>query len=60
MKTDTCDGYEFDIDIITDEVNPLKKESLMLFEGFCIFGYREFYKKIALYFDGSEQDHIWK
>ncbi len=25
-KTDTCDGYEFDIDIITDEVNPLKKK----------------------------------
>jgi hypothetical protein len=45
-KTDTCHGHEFDIDIITDEVNPLKKESLMLFEGFCIFGYREFYKKL--------------
>ncbi len=45
-KTDTCDGHEFDIDIITDEVNPLKKESLMLFEGFCIFGYRDFYKNL--------------
>ncbi len=45
-KTDTCHGHEFDIDIITDEVNPLKKESLMLFEGFCIFGYREFYKNL--------------
>ncbi len=33
-KTDTCHGHEFDIDIITDEVNPLKKESLMLFEDF--------------------------
>ncbi len=57
-KTNTFDGYDFNIDIITDEVNALQKESLMLFEGFCIFGYREFYKKIALYFDGSEQDHI--
>jgi hypothetical protein len=45
-KTYTCDGHEFDIDIITDEVNPLKKDSLMLFEGFCIFGYREFYKNL--------------
>jgi hypothetical protein len=45
-KTDTCHGHEFDIDIITDEVNALKKESLMLFEGFCIFGYREFYKNL--------------
>jgi hypothetical protein len=45
-KTDTCDGHEFDIDIITDEANPLKKESMMLFEEFCIFGYREFYKKL--------------
>ena len=45
-KTDTCDGHEFDIDIITDEVNSLKKESLMLFEDFCIFGYREFYKNL--------------
>ncbi len=46
-KTDTFDGYEFDIDIITDEVNALQKESFMLFEGFCIFGYREFYKNLV-------------
>jgi hypothetical protein len=39
-KTNTSHGCEFDIDIITDEVNALQKESLMLFEGFCIFGYR--------------------
>jgi hypothetical protein len=45
-KTDTWDGHEFDIDIITDEVNALQKESLMLFEGFCIFDYREFYKNL--------------
>jgi hypothetical protein len=45
-KTDTYDGYDLNIDIITDEVNPLQKESLMLFEGFCIFGYREFYKNL--------------
>ncbi len=45
-KMDTCDGHDFNIDIFTDEVNALKKESLVLFEGFCIFGYREFYKKL--------------
>ncbi len=45
-KTDTCDGCDFDIDIITDEVNALQKELLMLFEGFCIFGYREFCKNM--------------
>ncbi len=45
-KTNTCDGHEFDNDIITDEVNALQKESLMLFEGFCVFGYREFYKSL--------------
>jgi hypothetical protein len=33
-KTDTCDGHKFDIDIVTDEVNAVQKESLMLFEGF--------------------------
>jgi hypothetical protein len=39
-KTNTCDGYDFKIDIIyDDEYNALQKESLMLFEGFCIFGY---------------------
>ncbi len=59
-KTNTCDGYDFNIDIITDEVNALQEELWMLFEGFFIFGYREFYKKNALYFDGSEQDQIWK
>ncbi len=45
-KTDTFDGYDFNTDIITDEVNALQKESLVLFEGFCIFGYREFYKNL--------------
>jgi hypothetical protein len=45
-KTDTCDGYDFNIDIITDEVNALQKESLMLFEDFCILGYMEFNKKM--------------
>jgi hypothetical protein len=34
-KTNTCDGYDFNIDIINDdEYNVLQKESLMLFEGF--------------------------
>jgi hypothetical protein len=45
-KTNTCDGHDFKIDIFTDEVNALQKESLVLFEGFCIFGYREFYKNL--------------
>ncbi len=45
-KADTCDGYDLNIDIITDEVIALQKELLMLFEGFCIFGYREFYKNL--------------
>jgi hypothetical protein len=44
-KTDKCDGYDFDIDIINnDEYNALQKELLMLFMAFCIFGSREFYK----------------
>ncbi len=45
-KTDTCDEYYFNIDIFTDEVNALQKELLVLFEGFCIFGYREAYKNL--------------
>ncbi len=45
-KTDTCDGYVFNIVVFTDEVNALKKELLVLFEGFCIFGYREAYKNL--------------
>ncbi len=45
-KTNTCDGYVFNIDVFTDEVNALKKESFVLFEGFCIFGYREAYKNL--------------
>jgi hypothetical protein len=45
-KTDTCDGHDFNIEIFTDEVNALQKKSLVLFEGFCIFGYRELYKKM--------------
>ena len=39
-KTNTCDGYDFNIDIMNnDEYYALQKESLMLFEGFCIFGF---------------------
>jgi hypothetical protein len=30
-KTNTCGGYDFNIDIITDEVNALQKDMLMLF-----------------------------
>ncbi len=41
-KIDTCDGHDFNIDVFTDEVNALQKETLVLFEGFGIFGYREF------------------
>jgi hypothetical protein len=44
-KTNTCDGYDFNIDIIIDdEYNALQNKSLMLFEGFCIFGFWEFFK----------------
>jgi hypothetical protein len=44
-KTNTCDGYDFNIDIINDdEYNALQKEFLMLFEGFCIVGFWEFFK----------------
>jgi hypothetical protein len=34
-KTNTCDGYDFNIDIINnDEYNAVQKESMMLFEWF--------------------------
>jgi hypothetical protein len=45
-QTNTCHGYDFNIDVFTDEVNALQKELLVLFEGFCIFGYREANKKL--------------
>ncbi len=45
-KANICDGHDFNIDIFIDEVNALQEESLLLFEGFCIFGYREFYKNL--------------
>ena len=48
-KTNTCDWYDFNIDIINDdEYNALQKESLMLFEGFCIFGFWEFFIGILM------------
>jgi hypothetical protein len=46
-KTNTCDGYDLNIDIINnDEYNALQKELLMLFEAYCIFGSCEFYKNL--------------
>jgi hypothetical protein len=46
-KTNTCDGYDFNIDIINnDEYSALQKESLMMFEGFCIFDFWEFFKNL--------------
>jgi hypothetical protein len=49
-QTDTCNGYVFDIDDFTDEANAFQKESLVLFEGFCIFGYREAYRNLLYIF----------
>ncbi len=44
-KTNTCDGYDFNIDIINNvEYNAVQKELLMMFEDFCIFGFWEFFK----------------
>ncbi len=49
-KTNTCDGYDFNIDIINDDdYNAVQKESLMLFEGFRIFGFWEFFKNFFLF-----------
>ncbi len=45
-KTDTCDGHDINIDVFIDEVDASQKELLVLFEGFCIFGYREAYKNL--------------
>jgi hypothetical protein len=45
-KTNIFDGYDFTINIFEDEVNALQKELLMLFEAYCVFGYREFYKNV--------------
>jgi hypothetical protein len=46
-KTNTCDGYAFNIDVINnDEYNALQKELLMLFEGYYIFGFQELCKKL--------------
>jgi hypothetical protein len=45
-QTGSLNGYVFNIDVLTDEVNALQKELLVLFEGFCIFGYREAYKNL--------------
>ncbi len=47
-KINTCDGYDFNIDITNDdEYNAVQKESLMMFEGFCIFGFREFFNSLT-------------
>jgi hypothetical protein len=47
-KTNTCDGYDFYIDIINNnEYNGLQKELLILFEGFCILGSQEFFKNFC-------------
>ncbi len=43
-ETNTCDGYDFNIDIIIDdEYNALQEESLMLFEAYYIFSFQEFF-----------------
>jgi hypothetical protein len=53
-KTSTCDGYNFKTEFISnDDYNALQKESLMLLESYCIFGFWEFYKKNCFVF-------LWK
>ncbi len=49
-KTNTCDGYDFNIDIINnDEDDALQKESLMLFVCFCIFVFWECFKNFFVF-----------
>ncbi len=45
-QTNSLNGYVFNIDVLTDEVDALQKELLVLFEGFCISGYREAYTNL--------------
>jgi hypothetical protein len=45
-ETDTCDGYVVTINIFEDEVDALQKELMRFFEAYCVFGYRELYKKM--------------
>ena len=45
-KTNTLNGYDFTINTFEDEFNSLQKESLMLFEAYCVFGCRKFYKNL--------------
>ncbi len=45
-QTNSLNGYVLNIDVFTDEVDALQKELLVLFEGFCIFDYREAYKNL--------------
>jgi hypothetical protein len=45
-KTNTLNEYDFTIQLFADEFNLLQKDLLMLFEAYCIFGYKEFYKKM--------------
>ncbi len=59
-KTNTCDGHDLNIDVFTDEVNALQEELLLLFEVFLYLWLQGILQKFALYFDGGEQDHIWK
>jgi hypothetical protein len=59
-KTNTCDGYDFNIDIINnDEYNAVQKESLMLFEGFCIFGFWEFFKNFFCILNEDVPNLFW-
>jgi hypothetical protein len=45
--TNTCDGYDFNIDIINnDEYNALQKELLMLFEAYWIIEFWELFKNM--------------
>ncbi len=46
-KTNACDGYDFNIDIINnDQYNALQIKLLMLIEAYCIFGFQEFFKNL--------------
>jgi hypothetical protein len=57
-QTNTCDGHDFNIDIFTDEVNALQKNCWCC--GFLYLWLQVILQKFALYFDGSEQYHVWK
>jgi hypothetical protein len=59
VERDDCNYFLFEQGIVYD-FSCVEKEYLKLYESWCLFAYREFYKESSCNFGQTQQKDIWR